>query len=184
MKIEDILPFFPGFVRIGDFKAEITESLKEYNSHINHLKVEMDEATKSASLIREDIHELRNKYGFLRQNQKCDLCGYPVISRQLYLFPCQHVFHSDCLLADAVKNMKGAERQILQDLNGRLQALQRADEATLAASAKAAQMDKVRGEIDDLVASDCPLCGDIMIKSVGKPFISPDESTIISSWSL
>lgn len=62
LKIEDILPFFPQFTLIDDFKEEICNALKEYNERIEELKTEMDEATRSAVLIRKDIKNLRNKY--------------------------------------------------------------------------------------------------------------------------
>lgn len=39
LKIEDILPFFPDFVLIDDFKEAICSSLEEYNDHIEQLKV-------------------------------------------------------------------------------------------------------------------------------------------------
>lgn len=61
LKIEDILPFFPDFVLIDDFKEEICNALEEYNIHIEELKAEMDEATKSSESIRLDIRELKNR---------------------------------------------------------------------------------------------------------------------------
>lgn len=39
VKIEDILPFFPDFVIIDDFKNEICQSLEDYNDKIERLKV-------------------------------------------------------------------------------------------------------------------------------------------------
>ena len=62
LKIEDVLPFFPDFVLIDDFKDEISAALTEYNEHIEDLKHEMDSATQSAEAIRRDIRDLRNKY--------------------------------------------------------------------------------------------------------------------------
>jgi len=38
--------------------------------------------------------------------------------------------------------------------------------------------------LDDLVASECVLCGDIMIKSVEKPFITDSEIEVVRSWEL
>lgn len=61
LKIEDILPFFPEFVTIDHFKDAICSSLQEYNQHIQNLKYEMDEATKSAETITEEIHAVRNR---------------------------------------------------------------------------------------------------------------------------
>jgi hypothetical protein len=48
LKIEDILPFFPDFVTIDNFKGAITDSLTRYNRQIEELKAEMDEATEIA----------------------------------------------------------------------------------------------------------------------------------------
>ncbi|KAJ3294846.1 hypothetical protein HDU79_010354 [Rhizoclosmatium sp. JEL0117] len=45
LRIEDILPFFPDFVIIDEFKADLCAALEEYNDHIEQLKEDMDEAT-------------------------------------------------------------------------------------------------------------------------------------------
>ena len=58
LKIEDILPFFPDFVVIDDFKDEICTALEGYSGHIDTLEVEMDEATKNAETIKQDIAAL------------------------------------------------------------------------------------------------------------------------------
>lgn len=63
LKIEDILPFFPDFVTIDDFKDAISTSLEEYNRDIDSLKTQMNDATNSAQDISMDIHDLRHKYG-------------------------------------------------------------------------------------------------------------------------
>lgn len=39
----------------------IVTSLQEYNHHIEQLKEEMDDATKSAEEIRKEIQSFRNK---------------------------------------------------------------------------------------------------------------------------
>ena len=61
LKIEDVLPFFPNFVTIDHFKDAICTSLQEYNQHIQGLKDEMEEATKSAETIHEEILAVRNR---------------------------------------------------------------------------------------------------------------------------
>lgn len=45
-------------------------------------------------------------------------------------------------------------------------------------------IDDLRNQLDDIVAHQCVLCGDIMINSIHIPFISEDESDLVSSWSL
>jgi len=96
LKVEDILPFFPDFSVIDDFKEAICTSLEEYHEQIEDLKQGMEEATKSAELIRKDITDLRGRFGFVRSNQKCGFCRQPVLAAGLYLFPCQHGFHISC----------------------------------------------------------------------------------------
>lgn len=46
----------------GDTQDEICSALEEYNVHIEELKAEMDEATRSADNIRLDIRELKSRY--------------------------------------------------------------------------------------------------------------------------
>ncbi|KAI9322126.1 Pep3/Vps18/deep orange family-domain-containing protein [Dichotomocladium elegans] len=98
LKIEDILPFFPDFVHIDDFKDEICNALEDYNIRIEELKTEMDEATKSADSIRLDIRELKNRFALVNAVEKCYICHFPLLTRQFYIFPCQHAFHADCLI--------------------------------------------------------------------------------------
>jgi hypothetical protein len=43
LTLEDILPFFPDFVLIDDFKDEICSALEAYNSEIEELKTELAE---------------------------------------------------------------------------------------------------------------------------------------------
>ena len=99
VKIEDILPFFPDFVVIDDFKAEICSALEDYSARIEELKVEMDEATASAESIKRDIEGLANRFVTVEMDDKCWKCGLALVTRQFYVFPCQHLFHADCLIS-------------------------------------------------------------------------------------
>lgn len=98
LKIEDILPFFPDFVVIDDFKEEIAHALEEYSAHIDELKSEMDEATKTAESIKQDIAALKNRYITINSNAPCSKCEQLLLTRQFYVFPCHHAFHADCLI--------------------------------------------------------------------------------------
>lgn len=98
LKIEDILPFFPDFTVIDDFKDEICNALEDYSAHIESLKAEMDEATKSADNIKADIENLKNRFITIDANERCSHCQTLLVTRQFYAFPCQHVFHADCLI--------------------------------------------------------------------------------------
>ena len=98
VKIEDILPFFPDFVVIDDFKTEICNALEDYSARIDELKLEMADATRSAESIKRDIDALATRFVAVEQSDKCWHCGAGLTSRQFYVFPCQHAFHADCLV--------------------------------------------------------------------------------------
>ncbi|OJA16138.1 hypothetical protein AZE42_00083 [Rhizopogon vesiculosus] len=98
LKIEDILPFFPDFVVIDDFKEEIAHALEGYSAHIDDLKRDMDDATRTAESIKQDIAELKNRFVTIDSGERCSVCSQPLLTRQFYVFPCQHTFHADCLI--------------------------------------------------------------------------------------
>ncbi|KAI0830628.1 Pep3/Vps18/deep orange family-domain-containing protein [Trametes gibbosa] len=98
LKIEDILPFFPDFVVIDDFKDEICTALEGYSAHIDALKAEMDEATRNAEAIKQDIAALQKRFIAVDAQERCSSCALPLMTRQFYVFPCHHTFHADCLI--------------------------------------------------------------------------------------
>jgi vacuolar protein sorting-associated protein 18 len=98
LKIEDILPFFPDFVVIDDFKEEIAHALEGYSAQIETLKGEMDEATRTAEAIKQDIAALKNRFITIDANDQCSTCSTLLLTRQFYVFPCHHTFHADCLI--------------------------------------------------------------------------------------
>ncbi|TPX36548.1 hypothetical protein SmJEL517_g01238 [Synchytrium microbalum] len=214
LKIEDILPFLPDFVLIDDFKEEICAALEDYNTHIESLKSEMDEATKSAESIRQDIRELRNKCAIVRISEKCQVCHLSLITRQFYIFPCEHGFHADCLIKLVLSNSGPRQAKRIQDLqvgitremtsrqsvlataiiaptmkkNGSETASQLAASG-ISASKKISteiknNIERMKEELDVVVASECALCGEAMIKSIEKPFIGDDELRTVESWAV
>lgn len=40
---------------------------------------------------------------------------------------------------------------------------------------KAAQLEALQSEVDGYLAAECPLCGDLMIRTVGAPLLSEEE---------
>ncbi|KAI9906003.1 hypothetical protein PsorP6_013411 [Peronosclerospora sorghi] len=124
LKIEDILPFFPDFVLINDFKKEICKSLEVYNDRIEHLKEEMQDYTKSAAeLFRADMQKLRKRCAVVSDNQRCELTGQNILGKAFYLFPCSHAFHASALRQEMQKHMNSFKRQTLKQLIQKLNEL-------------------------------------------------------------
>ncbi|GJN12308.1 hypothetical protein PR202_ga30576 [Eleusine coracana subsp. coracana] len=153
LKIEDILPFFPDFVLIDDFKEEICKSLKDYNSQIDQLKQEMDDATRGADNIRSDIGALAQRYTVIDREQDCGAERILDLQKQLSLID------------------RKAAKDNGASVNG---------ESIMSVT----PVDKLRLQLDDAVASECPFCGDMMIKEILQPFILPEESEEKASWEI
>jgi len=175
LKIEDILPFFPEFVTIDHFKDAICASLHEYNQHIQGLKFEMDEATKAAELITEEIHAVRNRCALITATNSCTICENTLLVRNFYVFPCGHKFHADCLLSEIYPTLTEPRKKLLQEHQRKLHEFTRNQDMLSTGSAVISTRDQIKADIDDIVAYECIYCGDTMIKLIDTPFISEDD---------
>ncbi|KAH8918945.1 hypothetical protein BT69DRAFT_1267230 [Atractiella rhizophila] len=120
LKIEDILPFFPDFVVIDEFKDDICNALEGYAGRIDRLKEEMNDATRSAEAIKADIADLRTRFVVLDEGEKCSSCGKGLLTRQFYVFPCQHGFHADCLVEEVTQHLSPSILRRIIDLQNRI----------------------------------------------------------------
>ncbi|GAB6018607.1 Vacuolar protein sorting-associated protein 18 like protein [Chamberlinius hualienensis] len=184
LKIEDILPFFPNFVTIDHFKDAICQSLQEYNHNLELLKEEMEEATESTNEIRSEIQDFRNKSVTVRSQDKCSACSYPVLTRSFYSFPCQHFFHIECLSLEVIPYLNNMRKQKLDDLQKQLNnmSLTREDVGSISSfSSNSTSLnipsarEQIKVEMDDILAAECPYCGEQMIKSIDAPFMTSEE---------
>lgn len=119
LRIEDLIPFFPDFVVIDDFKDEICTALEEYSRHIDELRREMDNSAQTARKIRNEIADLDSRYAIVEPGEKCWVCSLPLLSRQFFVFPCQHAFHSDCLGKEVLEGA-GGKKKYIRDLQAQL----------------------------------------------------------------
>ncbi|TMW64247.1 hypothetical protein Poli38472_012869 [Pythium oligandrum] len=217
LKIEDILPFFPDFVQINDFKKEICESLEVYNDRIDELKEEMQDYTQSAELIRADMQKIRKRCAMVSGNQRCELTGQNILGKEFYVFPCSHAFHATALRQEMMKHLNSFQRQTVKQLVQKLQELSTMEVPTttsffqrpfsaalpflnLSSSEKdamqalnggdganapnpkeaakqtlAQEREMVQQKLDEIIASECIFCGEVMIKSIHSPFVTPDD---------
>lgn len=207
LKIEDILPFFPDFALIDDFKEAICSSLEDYNKQIEQLKQEMNDATHGADNIRNDISALAQRYAVVDRDEECGVCKRKILTAAgeyrmtqgytsagpmapFYVFPCGHAFHAQCLIAQVTRctdeiqaeYILGLQKQLTllgsevrKDQNGSL------TEESITGMTPA---NKLRSQLDDAIASECPFCGDLMIREISLPFILPEEAEQVSSWEI
>jgi vacuolar protein sorting-associated protein 18 len=255
--IEDVLPYFPDFVTIDQFKDAIRASLAAYTEKIQTLKESIDQAASSAQSIRRDIQAIRQKSITVNANDLCSLCRFRLMSRRFYVFPCLHKFHSDCLYQTSQPYLLPAKQRRIDELQKLLQDIQTvpttssssqvtsptspsiagvtssvgsssaagavaqltnaalsgltsnvplvnsvtsgvssaishfATKSSSKANVPGAQaqtysmeeINRLKTELDELLASECPWCGERILKTIDEPFIDPlkyDE--VYNSW--
>ncbi|OTA66462.1 hypothetical protein K449DRAFT_390893 [Hypoxylon sp. EC38] len=172
LKIEDLIPFFPDFVVIDDFKDEICAALEDYSRDIDNLKKEMDESSQTAANIKIDIAGLDHRYAIVEPGEKCYVCALPLLSRQFFVFPCQHAFHSDCLGRKVLEQAGVSKSRRIKECQVQI------SKGMVSGARKEAMV----AELDALVASACILCSEYAIKRIDEPFITPEDDK--SEWAL
>jgi vacuolar protein sorting-associated protein 18 len=174
LKIEDLIPFFPDFVVIDDFRDEICTALEEYSRHIDALHLEMDASATTAAAIKSEIAALDTRYAIVEPGEKCWICGMPVLARQFFVFPCQHAFHSDCLGRKVLEGAGMGKRKKIRDLQGEV--------SRGVGVGDARKRDRLIRELDGLVGEACILCGEHAIKMLDEPFVAEGEDK--GEWAL
>ncbi|KAH6622436.1 Pep3/Vps18/deep orange family-domain-containing protein [Boeremia exigua] len=169
LRIEDLIPFFPDFVRIDAFKDEICAALEGYSRAIDALKSEMDDSEDTARHIASDIKALGQRYAVVRPGERCAHCALPLLSRMFFVFPCQHAFHADCLAKRVVELSGIARGKQIRELQGEV-------------ARGGGRRERAVRELDALVGSACVLCSELAVKLVDEPFITAADDR--EEWAL
>ncbi|CAF1194677.1 unnamed protein product [Adineta ricciae] len=187
LKIEDVLPLFSDFETIDQFKKPIINSLDHYNERLTFLRNEMNDASKSIDEIRDDLAKYRTRcVATIDSNEICSLCDQPLMIQSIfYIFACGHYFHGDCLFGYVRRLMErkdkrsldGAGSDALNKSNPNKTTIQKNIDRvnylqSIIASGSAPpsrDMESVQQELDNLVASQCILCGETAVDSLDEP---------------
>ena len=98
LKIEDVLPYISDEIKIEDFKIQISKCINEYEENINHLKEDINNYNKANETIINDIYKINKKSTEIKYGEcKCDICQKIIKDKDLYLFPCGHIFDAICI---------------------------------------------------------------------------------------
>ncbi|QIW98584.1 hypothetical protein AMS68_004102 [Peltaster fructicola] len=172
LRIEDLIPFFPDFVVIDDFKEEICAALETYSREIDSLKAQMDASAATATSIKTSISELSSRYAIVEPGERCWKCRLPLLMRQFFVFPCQHSFHTDCL-GDLVLKAVGMTQA------KRIRELQREVGRAVVGGHRREGMVQ---ELDAMVAGACVLCSEMAVKTIDEPFITDNDD--VDEWAI
>lgn len=194
LKIEDLLPLFPDFTVIDQFKNEIISSMEVYSSSISQLNKEMDESVDMAENIRGEIQRFEKRYALVEPGENCFLCGFPVATKKFYVFPCLHTFHCDCLLETVLKSSdyksihkireirrSGTVASTANDTNGggALGGQNNSSDSRIAVT-----KEEVTNQIDKVLLKSCVLCGEARIDSIDTPLYQSSDRAQAAEWAL
>ena len=98
LKIEDVLPHITDSVKIEEFKVQITKCINQYEKNIKGLKDNIKNYNQIAENIKTDINKIKKKSMELKYNEfKCEICKGYIKNKNIYLFPCGHMFDMNCI---------------------------------------------------------------------------------------
>ena len=98
LKIEDVLPHITDTIKIEEFKKQISSCINDYEVNIKKLKTDIDEYNKTAENIKNDIIKIKKKSMEIQySNCKCEICQGYIKEKNIFLFPCGHMFDAKCI---------------------------------------------------------------------------------------
>ena len=98
LKIEDVLPHITDSIKIEEFQKEISDCINQYEKNINGLKRNIQTYNNIAENIKKDINKIKKRSMEVKYNEfKCDICKSYIKNKNIFLFPCGHMFDMDCI---------------------------------------------------------------------------------------
>ena len=99
LKIEDILPFMMGDVKLEELKNDLQACINFYEKGVTQLKQEINDYNQSTEIIKKEIFKIQKKSTFVNYTQiKCEKCQKDILGNKFFLFPCGHIFDTNCLI--------------------------------------------------------------------------------------
>ncbi|KAL6750360.1 hypothetical protein V8C86DRAFT_2814246 [Haematococcus lacustris] len=188
LKIEDVLPFFPDFVTIDNFKEAICDSLERYNRQIEVLKCEMEESTEIADAVRADLAVLATRTATVSLAAPCARCGRPLANTppdsaigtlpaggampSFLVFPSGLVYHGSCCAAEVCELAAPVIKQRVVSAAGKLGRRHKGDES--------AQV--LLGQLLDDIGAEDPRNGELVVRLVDAPYLLPADNAESATW--
>jgi len=214
LTIGDLLPHLPDITDISILKDDICSILEDNGAKIERVKTEIEDLSTSADNIVKELEVMKAKGCNLSLHQCCEYCSsVALFNKPFYLFPCGHGYHIDCMvklyvgdqssygsgvkmvstsqssMSDAIRHhiLTPAQLTNIKSLHEQISQLTSRGNTSGLEKRVTHQIDMLQTELDGHIASDCPLCGDIMIKLIGIPLVSTDTPRDVAeakSWEL
>ena len=123
LKIEDVLPHITDTIKIEDFKKQISECISDYEDNIKKLKEDINNYNKTAENIKNDIVNLKKRSMEIPYSSyKCVICQVYIKNKNIYLFPCGHMFDANCI-RECLLNYEATGLDYIHEKNVRIDKL-------------------------------------------------------------
>ena len=129
----------------------------------------MNECDQTCDALREEISRLSTFQMQMKADARCALTGKMVLQavEPFYVFPSGYVFLESALTNEVLSYLNEKQKARVEDLRQLLQRIRPEKERAIHDYAK------LQGELDGLIAAECPLTGSIMVESIDRGF--PDS---------
>ena len=172
LRLEDVLPLFPGATAVGAFKAAVVRTLDGADARAESLRASAAAAAAAADAARADLAALGGRSGAVGAGEPCAACGRPVGGpppacagpaggglAPVYLFPTGAAYHGACCAAAAAAALPAAAAAALR--------------ARAAAVAAGAAPPAAIASLDADLSAEDPACGEAAVRSLDVPLVDP-----------
>ena len=171
LRIEDLLPLFPDFVLIDSFKSEICDALEDYSRQIDSLRQEMDDSALTSTRLKHDLADLDKRWALVEPGEGCAVCQEVLLDRRFWVWGCGHGVHGDCVVREVQRKGDRATARRVKEVRSGLEG-----------AVEGKRREALVRELDDLLGRECPLCGEMAVRSIDEGFGASEKEK--ESWAL
>ena len=114
LKIEEVIELFNNTTeKVNEMKEHLCAVLDSYQEKINTMRKQIDTQSHQTCKLRNKRRHRRNKLMSVKPSKSCDICFHKALKIKrgetlndeppnvsaLLIFPCNHVFHRECVRA-------------------------------------------------------------------------------------
>lgn len=166
LTVKDLLPLFPEFIVIDNFKDILVESLKKLSLDMNRTALEMGNTLHESDKINKKIEDFKTtSFQIIEPFESCQICHKILAIRKFIVFPCGHSFHQDCLVKSILESNDYKAKNSIYKLQKKI----------LMNNKNKAVIEELKLEIDQLLSKSCPLCSEMKINEIDEPLIKAGD---------